>query len=139
MLDGALYEVFVIDGASGPVDLETERRAIIRKADRGRYDLVYLNGTEETRLADFTRAYESPAGSVARLVSMALRHGTPLQFIVSQLQKDTGFADVERALARVLKGYLRDGEKSRRATASAPNAASGSLPGRMRQLPVMRV
>lgn len=111
MLDGALYEVFVIDGASGPVDLETERRAIVRKADRGRYDLVYLNGTEETRLADFTRAHESPAGSVARLVSMALRHGTPLQFIVSQLQKDTGFADVERALARVLKGYLRDGEE----------------------------
>ena len=42
---------------------------------------------------------------------MALRHGTPLQFIVSQLQKDTNFTDVERSIARALKHYLRDGEE----------------------------
>jgi ribonucleoside-diphosphate reductase alpha chain len=42
---------------------------------------------------------------------MSLRHGTPLQFIVDQLNKDTNFQDCERGIARVLKKYIHDGER----------------------------
>lgn len=111
LLDGSLYEIFVIDDSDMKIDLATDKRTIVRKAEKGRYDLVFANGTEEVKLENFTRAFDSPDASLARFISMALRHGTPLQFIVSQLQKDTNFTDVERSVARVLKSYIHDGEE----------------------------
>ena len=111
ILDGSLYEIFVIDDSESKIDLSTKKKTIVRKVEKGRYDIVFVNGQEETKLENFTRAFDSPDAALARFVSMALRHGTPLQFIVSQLQKDTNFADVERSVARVLKSYIRDGEE----------------------------
>jgi ribonucleoside-diphosphate reductase alpha chain len=62
-------------------------------------------------LQDFTRNFDSPDASLARFISMALRHGTPLQFVVDQLLKDTNFTDFERGVSRVLKLYIQDGEE----------------------------
>ncbi len=116
ILDASLYEIFVIDDAERRIGLGIEengppRRATVRKVESGRYDLVLVEGGEEVALEDFTRAFDSPDASLARLISMSLRHGTPLQFIVSQLQKDTNFADVERTISRILKNYIKDGEE----------------------------
>jgi ribonucleoside-diphosphate reductase alpha chain len=111
ILDGSLYEIFVIDDSEKRIDLATTKKPIVRKVEKGRYDIVFVNGSEETKLENFTRTFDSPDSALARFISMALRHGTPLQFIVSQLQKDTNFADVERSIARVLKSYIRDGEE----------------------------
>ena len=110
-LNGTLYEIFVLDDTDGKIGIDDDRKALVRKAAKGRYDLVFVNGSEETVLEDFTSAFNSPDASLARFISMALRHGTPLQFIISQLQKDTNFTDVERCIARVLKTYIRDGEE----------------------------
>ncbi len=110
-LDGSMYEIFVIDDTARKIDLTTDKRTLVRKAGHGRYDLVFVNGEETIKLENFTKSFDSPDASLARFISMALRHGTPLQFIVGQLQKDTNFADVERCIARVLKGYIRDGEE----------------------------
>ena len=111
LLNGSPYEVFVIDDPDSRVPLPNGRKAIVRKVERGRYDLVYANGSEETACENFTRAFDSVDAALARFISMALRHGTPLQFVVSQLQKDTNFADAERGIARALKHYLKDGEE----------------------------
>jgi ribonucleoside-diphosphate reductase alpha chain len=110
-LDGSLYEIFVIEDTGGKIDLKTDKKPVVRKVEKGRYDIVFVNGKDETRLENFTRTFDSPDASLARFISMALRHGTPLQFIVSQLQKDTNFTAVERCIARVLKTYIRDGEE----------------------------
>lgn len=115
-LEGSLYELFVIDDPERRIGLGIEEngkplKARVRKVESGRYDLVIGADGDEVILEDVTRNFDSPDASLARLVSMSLRHGTPLQFIVSQLQKDTNFADVERAIARVLKAYIRDGEE----------------------------
>jgi len=110
-LEGSLYEIFVIEDDASRIDLATEKKTVVRKAEKGRYDLVFVNGTEEIKLENFTRAFDSPDASLARSISMAPRHGTPLQFIVTQLQKDTNFTDVERSIARVLKQYIVDGEE----------------------------
>ncbi|MBI9108956.1 MAG: adenosylcobalamin-dependent ribonucleoside-diphosphate reductase [Spirochaetales bacterium] len=110
-LKESLYELFVIDDPESNIELETNHRTVVRKAGKGRYDLVFKNGSEEVRLKDFTKTYDSPDSSLARFVSMALRHGTPLQFVISQLQKDTNFTDFERSVARVLKKYVKDGEE----------------------------
>ena len=110
-MKSSLYELFVIDDPDSKIDIETDKKTIVRKAGKGRYDLVYLNGSEEIKLQDFTRQFDSPNSSLARFISMALRHGTPLQFVVNQLQKDTNFTDFERSVARVLKKYIKDGEE----------------------------
>lgn len=115
-LEGSLYELFVIDDPEKRIGLGIEEngkplKARVRKVQSGRYDLEIGTDDDEVILEDVTRNFDSPDASLARLVSMSLRHGTPLQFIVSQLQKDTNFADVERAIARVLKAYIRDGEE----------------------------
>ena len=124
ILNGSLYEIFVIDDSEKRIDLSTTKKTIVRKVEKGRYDLVFVNGSEETKLENFTRTFDSPDSALARFISMALRHGTPLQFIVSQLQKDTNFADVERSIARVLKGYIRDGEEVITSDGKCPECGS---------------
>jgi ribonucleoside-diphosphate reductase alpha chain len=123
-LDASLYEIFVIEDSLGKIDLKTDKKPVVRKVEKGRYDIVFVNGTEETRLENFTRTFDSPDASLARFISMALRHGTPLQFIVSQLQKDTNFTDVERCIARVLKTYIRDGEEVITSDGSCPECGA---------------
>ena len=119
-LDGSLYEIFVIEDTANKIDLSTEKKTIVRKSEKGRYDLVFKNGSEEIKLENFTKTFNTPDTSLARFISMALRHGTPLQFIVSQLQKDTNFTDVERSIARVLKHYISDGEELITSDSSCP-------------------
>jgi len=111
ILNGSLYEIFVIDDPEDHIDLRKYKGGIVTKAGKGRYDLHIESGPVEATMKDFTRTFDSPNGSLARFISMALRHGTPLQFIIEQLQKDTNFEDFERALSRVLKRYIIDGEE----------------------------
>lgn len=110
-MKNSLYEIFVIDDSESKIDIDTDRKTVVRKEGDGRYDLVFINGTEEVKLKDFTREFDSPDSSLARFISMSLRHGTPLQFVINQLQKDTNFTDFERSVARVLKTYIKDGEE----------------------------
>lgn len=111
MYNGSLYEIFVIDDPEDVLDLSKFPNGFVRKTSKGRYDLVMSNGPIETTLKNFTKTFDSPNASLARFISMALRHGTPLQFVIDQLNKDTNFADCERSISRVLKKYLVDGEE----------------------------
>ena len=111
ILNGSLYEIFAIDDPEDHIDLKKYSDGSVKKAGKSRYDLHVESGPVEVTLKNFTKTFDSPNGSLARFISMALRHGTPLQFIIEQLQKDTNFADFERALSRVLKRYIIDGEE----------------------------
>ncbi len=111
-LNGSLYEVFWIDVPDHEgVKINGYTRGVVRKMKKNRYDLVMGDTNPRMVLENFTAVYDSPNASLARFVSMALRHGAPLQFIVKQLQKDTQFMDFERVISRVLKTYIRDGEE----------------------------
>ena len=46
-----------------------------------------------------------------RTISLALRHGAPIQYIVEQLQKDVemDMFSFSKVIARVLKTYIEDG------------------------------
>ena len=111
ILNGSLYEIFVIDDPDNHIDLGKYSRGIVRKERKGWYNLVIESGPVEAVLKNFTKSFDSPNSSLARFISMALRHGTPLQFIVDQLAKDTNFEDFERVISRVLKSYIVDGEE----------------------------
>lgn len=110
-LHGSLYEIFVDDDSNGSLDIGKHNTGIIRKINQGRYDLVVQNGTDRVVVENLSKNFGGSYGSLARLVSMALRHGTPLQFIVDQLTKSKEFLGFERTVSRVLKKYIKNGEK----------------------------
>lgn len=107
---GSLYEIFVDDDANGQIDIEY-KTGIIKKVSHGRYDLIARNGTDKVIVENLSKNFGGTYGSLARLVSMSLRHGTPLQFVVDQLSKSAEFAGFSKSVSRVLKKYIKDGEK----------------------------
>ena len=48
-----------------------------------------------------------------RLISVSLRHGADIKFLVEQLNKTkgNGFQDFSKVVARTLKRYIRDNDK----------------------------
>jgi len=109
-LDGSLYEIFVDDNSEGVVDVDHHKEGIIKKNGKGHYSLIVKNGSERVVVQNLAKSFDQTYGVLARFVSMALRHGTPLQFIVEQLQKSKHFTSFEKVVARVLKKYIKDGE-----------------------------
>lgn len=110
-LDGSLYEIFCLDDNEKSLEIPTGLRGKIKKVKTGCYDLCYELDGQQKKIQNITNQFDSPDASLARFVSMALRHGTPLQFIIDQLNKDANFIDFERVVSRVLKRYLKDGEE----------------------------
>jgi ribonucleoside-diphosphate reductase alpha chain len=107
---GSLYEIFADDDQSNKIDIKYDK-GIIRKISRGRYDLIVKNGEEKLIVENLSKNFGGTYGVLARLVSMSLRHGTPLQFVVDQLGKSNEFVGFEKSVSRVLKKYIKDGEK----------------------------
>jgi len=111
ILNGSVYELFVLDDPEDTLDLVKFKTGIVKKPSKGRYDLILEKPPISVYLKDFTKVFHSTDSSLARFISMALRHGTPLQFIVDQLNKDKNFYGFERSVSRVLKRYIKDGEE----------------------------
>lgn len=109
-LEGSLYEVFCIDEPEEGLPVSDSMSGFVVKEGPGEYS--FFDGNQQVRLLeDFTRQFDSPDSSLARFISMSLRHGAPLQFVIDQLNKDSQFLGFERAVARVLKGYIQNGEE----------------------------
>lgn len=85
-----------------------------------RYDLHYdfEDGPEnETVIQDVGNVFENPThAGFTRMVSLSLRHGAPIQYVVEQLvkgsDKESDLFSVTKAFSRVLKGYIKDGTKT---------------------------
>ncbi len=110
-LNGSLYEVFVTNNPKESIDLEKNKAGIIRKVKKSYYNLIVKNGEEKVVVENIGKSFNEVYGSLSRFISMGLRHGVPLQFIVEQLQKDSSFVSFEKAVSRILKKYIKEGEK----------------------------
>lgn len=109
-LEDSLYEIFVNQNNDNQINIESHKHGIIKKVKKGKYDLIIRNGNDKVIIEDLTESFDPTLGTLARFISMSLRHGTPLQFIVEQLSKNNNFIGFERSVARVLKKYIKDGE-----------------------------
>lgn len=83
----------------------------------GVYELHYGEDEEDMNVVgDIIDVFDNPThGAFTRTLSLALRHGAPVQYICEQLQKDEKDSDMysfSRVIARVLKKYIADGTKS---------------------------
>ncbi len=110
-LSGSLYEIFVDENTKQQIDVHHHTSGTIKKVGHSKYSLVIKNGEEKVIVENLAETMDATYGVMARMVSMALRHGTPLQFIVDQMSKSKHFMGFERAVSRVLKKYIKDGEK----------------------------
>lgn len=85
-----------------------------------RYDLHYDFETgpeDETVIKDITNVFENKTNAAfTRTISLSLRHGVPIQYVVEQLTKGSEKEDelfsFSRAVSRVLKNYIKDGTKA---------------------------
>lgn len=76
----------------------------------------YDSDESETVIRDISSVFENPTDAAfTRIVSLALRHGADARFVVEQIvkgaDKDSNMFSLSKAISRVLKKYIKDGEK----------------------------
>lgn len=118
LLDGKPYELF--GGLAKYVDIPNKyKQGKIAKNGKVNgvttYNLIIGDGEDQMLIKDIANVFENANfGAFTRTISLALRHGTPVQYVVEQLQKDRNSDVTSFSLiaARVLKQYIADGTKS---------------------------
>ena len=118
LMDGKPYEVF--GGLSKFVEIPRSYSSgsLIKKTRKTKnsiYDLSFGEEGDEFMIKNIVEVFDNPNYSAfTRTISLALRHGAPVSFMVEQLQKDrdADFSSFSRVVARVLKKYIENGTKS---------------------------
>jgi ribonucleotide reductase alpha subunit len=116
LLDGEPYEVFTginHDSEGDIVIPKSIKIGMIEKRSRGNYILLTSSGNDDSEPHEFklTNGHtDDTADAMTRMISMGLRHGSDISFIVEQLEKTKGgLISFTKVLARTLKKYIKDG------------------------------
>ena len=115
LFDGRPYEV--IGGLQKYIEIPKKHSFGIivkhpRKTKNSIYDLRVGNNGDEFLIKDIVSVFDNPNhAGYTRTISLALRHGARINYIVEQLQKDTemDMFSFSKVIARVLKNYIKDG------------------------------
>jgi len=84
------------------------------KTKDNRYDLHFGENGDEIIIKDIVRVFDNSNHSAfTRMISLGLRHGAKPSFLVEQLQKDKDhdMFSFAKCIARILKNYIKNGEK----------------------------
>ena len=115
MLDGKPYEV--MGGLSNLIEIPAKHTQGIlvkhpRKTKNSVYDLRVGKNGDTIVVKDIVRVFDNPNyAAFTRLISLSLRHGASIQYVVEQMQKDrdSDMFSFAKCVARVLKNYITDG------------------------------
>lgn len=117
--DGKPYEVFCGIPENIEIPKKYKSGSLIKNGKRDgvtTYNLQVPVGDDDNLVfKDILNLFDNPTqGAFTRTISLALRHDVPLHYVVEQLQKDksSDMFSFARVIARVLKGYIKDGTKS---------------------------
>ena len=86
-----------------------------RKTMNSKYDLRFGENGDEIVIKDIVKVFDNPDHSAfTRLISLSLRHGADIQYVVEQMQKDrdSEMFSFAKCVARVLKNYIKDGSSA---------------------------
>lgn len=107
LLNGEPYEMF--GGRNELISISKKYKTGKLVKSRGKYNLHL--GDDDVVINNVVGTFNNPEYSWAtRLVSVSLRHGTPIEFMVEQLSKEGKIHDFNKAMARVLKRYIPNGK-----------------------------
>lgn len=85
------------------------------KNEHAIYNLIVGKDEEEIIIKDIVKIFNNPINAAfTRILSLSMRHGCPIHFIVEQLQKekDSDMLSFNKVVARVLKKYIPNGQIS---------------------------
>jgi ribonucleoside-diphosphate reductase alpha chain len=108
LLKGKPYEIFAGQNIELPSPNEVEH-AEIKRNSKKRYSLaVKIKGNGIENISDLQEIYdEENQRQLTRSICRELRHGIPVEFIVKDLQENSGsLVEYSAAIARVLKKYI---------------------------------
>lgn len=110
------YEIF--GGTTENIELpkKVTTGSIVKRSFKtgGKYDFHYGEEDDPFKIKDIVRQFDNPdQGWATRMISLSLRHGSPIQYVVEQLRrdKDADMFAFSKCCARVLKKYIPDGTK----------------------------
>ena len=117
MLDDKPYEV--MGGLSNLIEIPTKHTEGIlvkhpRKTKNSVYDLRVGKNGDTIVVKDLVKVFDNPNyAAFTRLISLSLRHGANIQYVVEQMQKDrdSDMFSFAKCVARVLKNYIIDGSE----------------------------
>jgi ribonucleoside-diphosphate reductase alpha chain len=105
LLNSMPYEIFA--GKNGHIS--HVKRGDVIKHKRGHYEVKFEDGSVIENVCDLVTDEEA---AITRLLSLSLRHGADIQYLVEQLEKVPGdMTNFGRSTARALKKYIPDGSK----------------------------
>ncbi len=118
LLEGKPYEV--MGGLATYVEIPTKYTEGIlvkhpRKSMNSKYDLRFGENEDEFVVKDIVKVFDNPNHSAfTRMISLGLRHGANVQYVVEQMQKDrdSDMFSFVKCVARVLKNYIEDGAEA---------------------------
>ena len=113
-LDGKPYEV--LGGESSLIEIPKKHTSgnLTKKSFKtkeNRYDLTF---GDDGVIRDVVKVFDNPNNSAfTRMISLGLRHGAEVRFMVEQLQKDkeSSMFSFSKCIARILKNYIQDGSE----------------------------
>jgi len=115
-LDGKPYEI--LGGESSLIEIPKKyNKGVLSKKNfktrNNRYDLTFGYNGDSITIKDVVKVFDNPNNSAfTRMISLGLRHGAQVKFMVEQLQKDkeSDMFSFSKCIARILKNYIEDGE-----------------------------
>jgi len=115
LLGGKPYEV--MGGRSDLIEIPRSKAEGFllkhpRKSMNSIYDLQLGTNGDTVVVKDLVRAFDNPNHSAfTRMISLGLRHGANIQYVVEQLQKDrdSDMFSFAKCISRILKNYIPDG------------------------------
>lgn len=111
LLHGRPYEIFCFPEEH--IEISSSRHeGLLQRNGHGRYNLVIGTGEDTWTIKNVAQLLLSDEHRmITRLLSTSLRHGAPLNALVSQLTKCDGEVTAfSKAILRVLKKYITDEE-----------------------------
>ncbi len=118
MFNDKPYEIF--GGLSKYVDIPNKYKIgkIVKNGKINNvttYNLVIGENDDQLLIKDIANVFENANfGAFTRTISLALRHGIPIQYVVEQLLKDkySEITSFSKVISRVLKQYIKNGVTS---------------------------
>ena len=118
LFDGKPYEV--MGGLSDLIEIPRSRvkGVLVKhrfKTKNSVYDLRIGENGDTVIVKDLVKTFDNPNHSAfTRMISLGLRHGANIQYVVEQLQKDknSDMFSFSRCIARILKNYIPDGQEA---------------------------